>query len=148
MGRRHQAQVHRGSNKHSGCIGSEMRNSLFHFHNVLKSEAKVIFLFHPTLRCIGGLRYFLNVPTIKMKNEVGYFYYLTSLFKCTSDLSGISAPLANKTGFVIMTVSAATYFTRRIGICLFVVTIECSTLFSRVQTCSVARRACFLFSCL
>ena len=29
MGRRHQAQVHRESNKHSGCIGSEMRNSLF-----------------------------------------------------------------------------------------------------------------------
>ena len=29
MGTRHQAQVHRGSNKHSGCIGSEMRNSLY-----------------------------------------------------------------------------------------------------------------------
>ena len=27
----------------------------FHFHNVLKSGAKVLFLFHPTLRCIGGL---------------------------------------------------------------------------------------------
>ena len=27
----------------------------FHFHNVLKSGAKVLFLFHTTLRCIGGL---------------------------------------------------------------------------------------------
>ena len=32
----------------------------FHFHIVLKSEAKVIFLFHPTLRCIGGLLIFFK----------------------------------------------------------------------------------------
>ena len=38
MGRHHQAQVHRGSNKHSGCIGSEMRNSLIKDSNTIISE--------------------------------------------------------------------------------------------------------------
>ena len=37
----------------------------FHFHNVLISEAKVMFLFHPTLRCIGGLRELVLTLPIK-----------------------------------------------------------------------------------
>ena len=44
-------------NRSQRCIlHDSLRLFTFHFHNVLKSETKVIFLFHPTLRCIGGLR--------------------------------------------------------------------------------------------
>ena len=41
-----------------------------HFHDVLKLEATVIFLLHPTLRCIGGLQVHDRRPD-SMKNTEG-----------------------------------------------------------------------------
>ena len=42
-----------------------------HFHDVLKLEAKVIFLFHPTLRYMGGL----PQEVVKVSMQLTYLCY-------------------------------------------------------------------------
>ena len=77
MGSCYQAQVHRGTNKHSGCIGSEMRNSLFD-RNIRTFKAKHpyfvpkksdVFLFRKCTWC-RDIPFISKCPVVKSHTNV------------------------------------------------------------------------------